>query len=426
MQDHRDRCARARRRAEPPLKAAFGSGEDHGWHGMEALSGQKDRDVRLPATAGAYIDRVAPSAIVPEPHVLSSRLYLDHAAAAPMLPQAIAAVADASARWANPSSPHKEGRAARAALEDARDRIRAALGWDGELLFTSGASESIARVLAGPADARFVSAVEHDAVLRATGDAYLLPVDGDGIVAPDTLVGRLGASGARRPLVAIQAANGETGVMQPLVELAPIVHRAGGRLLADAAQVAGKAPLPPADFLTLSAHKFGGPPGIGALLVRDLADLAPTGGQERGYRPGTENLPGVIGMAAALDAQRSWADRARDLRAHLDGAIEASGGVVVAKRAPRLASVASYRMPGVPSAQALIQFDMAGIAVSAGSACASGSLRPSHVLAAMGWPEREAAEVIRVSIGPDTSRAGIYRFVDAWRRIAADAAQRAA
>lgn len=344
-----------------------------------------------------------------------------------MLLDAREAMRAAIARWANPSSPHADGRAARAMLEDARRRFAAALGWTGDVIFTSGASEALHIALnRTKADAKIVSAVEHEAVHRSARDAYFLPVQQDGTVLPEALIGRLGALGAKSPLVAVQSVNNETGVRQPLDELAPIVRRAGGLLLADCAQSAGKLPLPDADLIAISAHKFGGPPGVGALLVRDLGLLDPTGGQEKGYRPGTENLPGVMAMAAAIETGRGWVDRAQDLRAHLDGAIEAAGGEVVARRAPRLATIGSYRMPGVAGSAQLIQLDIAGIAVSAGSACSSGTLKTSHVLTAMGWGETEAGQVIRVSFGPETSRADIYRFVEAWKRIADGARSRAA
>lgn len=344
-----------------------------------------------------------------------------------MLLGAREAMRAAIARWANPSSPHAEGRAARAMLEEARRRVADALGWTGEVIFTGGATEALRIALTrAKCDARIVSAVEHEAVHRAAPDAFFLPVQPDGTVLPDALTGRLGALGARAPLVAVQAVNNETGVRQPLAELAPIVRRAGGLLLADCAQSAGKTELPDADLIAISAHKFGGPPGVGALLVRDLGLLEPSGGQERGYRPGTENLPAVVAMAAALESGRGWVQRAGDLRSHLEGAIEAAGGEVVAKRSPRLATIGAYRMPGVASSAQLIQLDLAGIAVSAGSACSSGTLKTSHVLSAMGWNEAEAGQVIRVSFGPETSRADIYRFVDAWKRIADGARSRAA
>lgn len=358
---------------------------------------------------------------------MADRLYLDHAATTPVIPAAREALLEGVARWANPSSPHADGRAARATLEDARDRIKTALEWDGDVIFTSGASEAIAMGLGRivDADAVLVSSVEHDAVHRVAPNAYILPVATDGLVAHDSLVGRLGALGARRPLVAIQTVNNETGVQQPLGVLAGVVRAAKGVFFADAAQSAGKLPMPNADLIAISGHKCGGPPGIGALLIKNLGLISPSGGQERGYRPGTENLPGVLGLAAALEAQRGWVARASELRAHLDAAIEAAGGSVVAKGTPRLPTIASYRMTGVASSAQLIQFDLAGISVSAGSACSSGSLKPSHVLAAMGWNEAEAGEVVRVSFGPDTNRADVYRFVEAWKRIASAKARAA-
>ncbi len=343
---------------------------------------------------------------------MAERIYLDHAATTPMLPAARTAMAEALERWANPSSPHAEGRAARAALEDARARIAAALGWDGRIIFTSGASESLAIALGrAKAGSHYISAVEHDAVLRLAPNAERLPVDKAGIV---LLRQQEPSSG----LYAIQHANNETGVLQPLEEIATVVAERGGILLADCAQTVGKLPLPPADMIAISAHKFGGPPGIGALLVHDLALLEPVGGQEQGYRPGTENLPAVLGMAAALEAREDWLDRAQRLRDRLEATILASGGEVAAADSPRIPSIGSYRMPGTPSNAQLIQFDMAGIAVSAGSACSSGSLRPSHVLRAMGWSESDAGEVIRVSFGPSTSEADVDRFAQVWTQLA--------
>ncbi len=355
------------------------------------------------------------------------RLYLDHAATTPVVSAARVAMAAALDNWANPSSPHAAGRAARAMLEDARARVATALGWPGEVVFTSGATEAIAIAVGhGERGALLVGATEHDAVHRAASRAVILPVGEDGLVVADALAGRLGALGASRPLVAIQSANNETGVLQPLGALLPLIREAGGIAFVDASQTAGKLPLPDADLIAISAHKLGGPPGVGALLIRDFAMLRASGGQERGYRPGTENMPGAVALAAALEATGTWIARAADLRAHLDGAIEAVGGQVVARASPRIATIASYRMPSVASAAQLIQFDLSGIAVSAGSACSSGSLRPSHVLAAMGWSEREAGEVTRVSFGPETSRADVYRFVEAWSRIAGGARSRAA
>lgn len=344
--------------------------------------------------------------------VSQSRIYLDHAATAPILPEVREAVADALTRWHNPSSPHAEGRAAKAALEKARARVAAALEWTGKVIFTSGATEALRIALdAAQSRPRFVSAVEHDAVLRAAPGAKRLPVDTSGIVDLD------GAE-LEQSLVAIQHANNETGILQPLDRLVAEVRGKGGILLADCAQSAAKLPLPQADMIAISAHKFGGPPGVGALLVSDLRLLQATGGQEQGYRPGTENLPAIIGMTVALEAGRRWLDSARQLRAALEQKIVALGGQVVGAAAPRIATIGAYRMGGVASNAQLIQLDLGGIAVSAGSACSSGSLRPSHVLAALGLDETSAAEVVRVSIGRDTNAADIDHFASLWAAIA--------
>jgi cysteine desulfurase len=340
---------------------------------------------------------------------LPPSLYLDHAATTPLLPAARDALVDGLARWANPSSPHAAGRASRAALEDARTRMKAALGWRGEVVFTSGASEGLALAIGrSKAPLAAVSVVEHEAVLRLAGDAARLPVDGHGLADP--------VACALPGLVAVQQVNNETGVIQPLSEIAAAVQGAGGVLLVDAAQGAGKLPLPDADLIVLSAHKFGGPIGTGALLVRDWALLHPAGGQERGYRPGTENLPGALAMVAALEAGAGWMERAAALRQRLESALVAAGGEIVAASAPRLATIGSVRMPGRSATAQLIRFDGMGIAVSAGSACSSGSLRASHVLTAMGVPH--AGEVIRVSLGRETTEADVDRFVAAWTEVA--------
>ena len=338
-------------------------------------------------------------------------LYLDHAATAPLLAQAREALLEGFAIWANPSSPHRPGRAARAALEDARARVAAALGWQGEVVFTSGASEALALAMGRcclPLAA--VSSVEHESVLRHAGDAERLAVDSGGLIDP--------ASAAKAGLVAVQQVNSETGVIQPLDAIAAAVRGTGGLLLADCAQGAGKLPLPDADMIAVSAHKFGGPIGIGALLVRDWAMLKPTGGQERGYRAGTENMPAALAMAAALEAGNAWMKEAARLRELLEREIVAAGGEIIAAGSPRAPTIGACRMPGVSAASQLIRFDAMGIALSAGSACSSGSLRTSHVLEALGMDEKAASEVIRVSIGRETREADILRFLEAWRGMA--------
>jgi cysteine desulfurase len=347
---------------------------------------------------------------------LAGRIYLDHASTTPILPEAQAAMAEAFRNWANPSSPHAEGRAVRALLEGARRRIAAAFGWDGTLVFTSGATEAIDMVLRrARAGARLASAVEHPAVLRCEPD-LLLAVGPDGRLDLDSLEAAL--EGRERPLVALMAVNNETGVVQPVDEAGERVKAAGGLLLVDCAQSAGKRPLPEADFIVLAAHKLGGPPGVGALLVRDPATLEAVGGQEGGHRPGTPAVPSIMGFAAAAEADHRWYEEAMRLRARLDAGIAAAGGEVVAGGSPRIATIGAYRMPGVPGAAQMMQLDLAGIAVSAGSACSSGSLKTSHVLTAMGWSEEAAREVIRVSFGPATSEAEIDALLGEWRAMA--------
>jgi cysteine desulfurase len=342
-----------------------------------------------------------------------TRIYLDHASTTPILPEAAAAMAQACAGWANPSSPHAEGRAVRAQLEDARRRVAAALGSDATLIFTSGATEAISLVFErARAKDRIVAAVEHPAVLRSAPEARQIAVRSDGTLDLDDLDRAL--EGAETPLVAVQSVNNETGVIHPIEEVHSRVKAAGGLLLTDCAQSAGKLPLPDADFLVIAAHKFGGPPGIGALLVKDIATLDAIGGQEGGYRPGTAAVPSIMGFAAAAEADHGWYEESKRLRASLDSGIEAAGGEIVAAGAPRIATIACYRMPGVPGAAQMMQLDLAGIAVTAGSACASGSLKTSHVLTAMGWPEEAAREVIRVSFGPQTRESDIDALLGQW------------
>jgi cysteine desulfurase len=348
---------------------------------------------------------------------MSERLYLDHAATSPVLPEAQDAMHQALESWANPSSPHGDGRRARAALEDARRTIAPALGWRHDVIFTSGASEAI-QIVAERAKLkrRIVGPTEHDAVIAAMGNkAEQVAVDRSGLIVPDEFERMLGEPA----LVAIQFVNNETGVIQPLGRIYDLVRESGSLLLCDCAQAAGKIELPEADFIAVSGHKFGAPPGAGLLLVKDRGTLEPSGGQEGGYRRGTENLPAAAAMAAALKG-RAFLDampRLASLRHDLEAQIIASGGTVVALGAPRIATIAAYAMPGLESSSQVVQLDLAGISVSAGSACSSGSMKPSRVLAAMGIPKDVAASVIRVSFGPSTSSDDVDRFLVEWRKI---------
>jgi len=318
--------------------------------------------------------------------------------------------------WANPSSPHAEGRRAKQALEDARARVKAALDWDGEVIFTSGASEAAAMALGqAKAGARLVSAVEHDAVLRAAPQAERLPVLADGALDLDILAE---ATARETPLVAVQQLNSETGNRQDLAAIGAIVHEAGGLLLADCAQSAGKLPIPDAaDMAIVSAHKFGGPIGIGALLLRDFAMLEPAGGQERGYRRGTENLPGALGMTAALEAAKGLYLSPAVLTADeaLASAVRSEYGDWLADRLSNpTAFIRAMAKPAMSAQAQLMRLDMLGFAVSQGSACSSGTMKASPVLQAMGMPGDAAQRSIRVSYGWDTTADEVERFTEAW------------
>ncbi len=357
-----------------------------------------------------------------------TRIYLDHAATTPLRPEAREAMLRGFEIWANPSSPHAEGRAARAALEDARERVKAALRWEGEVVFTSGASEAAALAFGAARVGEFlVSAVEHEAVLKAAPGASVLPVGRDGALDMEALDRESRA--ASHPLVAVQTVNSETGNCQDSSAIAALVKGAGGLFLVDASQSAGRRALPDADLVIVSAHKLGGPIGIGALLVRDYALLDPAGGQERGYRRGTENLPGALGFAAALEACRgSIVEKSvNEALDRLSNTVRTLGGTwhsdCLASPSGQIHAIA---MPGMSGSAQLMRFDLQGIAISQGSACSSGSLRGSHVLEAMGVDPDEAARTIRLSVGWSTTREEVERFGEAWAAMARQARERAA
>lgn len=351
---------------------------------------------------------------------MTTRTYLDHAATTPIIDQARAAFERAAAVWANPSSPHAEGRAARALLEEARSTIAGELDWRHDVIFTSGASEAVEIVAARARVAgRAHGATEHAIVHHAMGAAStIIPVGSDGLIEESALDAALAIGPA---LVAIQHVNNETGIIQPLDRLAPRIRDAGSLLLADCAQSAGKLPLPDADFIAACAHKLGGPPGIGVLLVRDLATIEAVGGQEKGYRRGTQDAPGALAFAAALAARPYDLDRLAALRARLEDGVKAAGGVIVGDGAARIPTIGAVALPGASNASLLVQFDLAGIAVSAGSACASGAMKGSAVLAAMQVPPEIAGATLRISFGPSTSEGDVQRFLVEWSRIASRA-----
>ncbi|HEY0628204.1 MAG TPA: aminotransferase class V-fold PLP-dependent enzyme, partial [Sphingomicrobium sp.] len=339
-----------------------------------------------------------------------TRIFLDHAATTNVLPEARAALERGFGAWANPSSPHAEGRKARALLEEARSTLAEVLGWRHDVIFTSGASEAIEMVAArARIPCRAHGATEHAIVPHAMGpSSKVVPVGTDGLINEAVLDAILAEGPA---LVAIQQVNNETGILQPLDRLAPKIREAGSLLLADCAQSASKYPLPDADFIALSAHKLGGPPGVGALLVKDLGTLEPVGGQEKGYRRGTQDAPSALAFAAALTAKPYDMDQLTALRAKLDEGVKAAGGVVIGENSRRLPTIGAVSLPGASSAALLVQFDLAGIAVSAGSACSSGKMKESAVLAAMGVPADVAGGFLRVSFGPHTTEAEVDAFL---------------
>jgi len=375
--------------------------------------------------------------------VKAARSYLDHNATSPLRPEARAAMIAALELEGNASSIHAEGRAARHAIEDARERLAALIGASPRsIVFTSGGTEANAMALSpawlpgnGPARL-FVSSVEHASVLRggrfAAGDVELLPVDADGIVSLDAARGTFHAwHRAGAPfLVSVMLANNETGVIQPLATLAELAHEFGGLVHCDAAQATGKiavdAPAIGADLLTVSSHKFGGPKGVGALAVlRDglpVAALVTGGGQERGYRAGTEDVAAIAGFGAAVNAvagNDGEQCKIAALRDELERQIAsvAPEAVFFSRQAERLPNTSCFAVAGMPSETLVIAMDMRGIAVSAGSACSSGKVERSHVLDAMGVSLELGAAAIRVSLGWNTTEADIERFAAAWSAI---------
>ena len=356
-------------------------------------------------------------------------IYLDYNATAPTHPGVIDAVANCLRETGNPSSVHASGRRARSLMEAARETVAKAVNClPRQIVWTSGGTEANALVLKGvPARSFFVSAVEHDSVLSNAPDAVRLPVDHFGRVDLDALSAAL-ASAEGPKLVSVMLANNETGVIQPIEQIAERCRAGGAWLHVDAVQALGKIPVDVqalgADFLTLSAHKVGGMKGVGAVvLANDLIEIkSPVrgGGQELGRRAGTENLPGIVAFGAALrelEALGNWQERVRTLRDRMEDGLVAAGAEINAREAERLPTTSSVRMPGVPAETQVMAFDLAGIAVSAGSACSSGKVKASHVLSAMGRGEETASQSIRVSLGWNTTDADIDRFLAAWQRL---------
>jgi cysteine desulfurase len=372
------------------------------------------------------------------------RAYLDWNATAPLRDEARVAMVRVMDIVGNPSSVHGEGRAARRLVEDARDQVAALVGAaPRNVIFTSGGTEANALALtpglhlgeSGAPDRLLMSTIEHPSV-RSGGRFPVsaqedMPVTGAGVVATDWLAHRLAKLSGSRPLVSLMLANNETGVIQPVAAVAEAIHAQGGLLHVDAVQAAGKITCDinslGADLLTVSAHKLGGPKGVGALILADealhLADpLLKGGGQESGRRAGTENVIGIAGFGAA--AQAALASLADDVarmtaaRDRLEARVReiAPEAVIFGADAPRLPNTTLLSMPGIRAETALIALDLEGVALSSGSACSSGKVAPSHVLAAMGVPSELALGAIRVSLGPITTDDEIEIFLKAWTK----------
>ena len=367
------------------------------------------------------------------------RTYLDWNATAPLLPEARAAMERALEVYGNPSSVHIEGRRARAIVETARDQVAAlARARASEVVFTSGDTEACNMALAGPWGAILRAGIEHDAVLKpaaASGSEIVeLRVGRDGVIdvadLSDKVRSAIARHGAGRVVLALQLANNETGVIQPLADVAAVAREAGAVIFSDAVQAVGRIPVDFAavgiDAMAVSAHKFGGPKGVGALILRDgveLPALIHGGGQERRRRGGTENIPGIAGFGAAAEvARKTIADSGRiaRLRDRLEAGVIAltPRAEIIGATAERLPNTTCVAVPGLSAETLVIRFDLAGFAISAGAACSAGKIGASGVLMAMGLSDATARSAVRISLGSTTTDAEIDRFLEARRDIA--------
>jgi cysteine desulfurase len=379
--------------------------------------------------------------------------YLDHNATSPLRPEARAAMERAFAVSGNPSSVHLEGRVARTFVEDAREKVAALVAArPQDVIFTSGGTEANALALCGAvqgsaeADARltrlFVSAVEHTSILQTAAAVAerqpgirlaLVGVSSQGAI-EQSVLDHLLREGKGRALVSVMLANNETGVIQPIDAIVDVALEYEALLHIDAIQACGKIAVDAgcADYLSISAHKIGGPQGVGALIVREGAPLAAQllgGGQERGLRAGTENVTGIAGFGAAAEAARCEdvsAQLAMRDRFEVELRAQHADVVVFGAAAPRLGNTSNFALPGVPAETAMMALDLDGVRVSSGSACSSGKVRPSHVLKAMGVPDELAACALRVSFGWNSQLTDVDALIASLNGIAARARSRQA
>ncbi len=365
---------------------------------------------------------------------MNTSIYLDYNATAPIRQPVIELMTEIMGNVGNPSSIHRAGRKARDHVDLARDRIAKLVNAEPEnVIFTSCGTEADNLALKGFGDRHIiVSSIEHGAILAPSvifdPDCNIVPVDSQGLV--DIKVLEYALTASQRPAtVSIMLANNETGVIQPVKEIAALVHRFDALLHCDAIQAAGKIPLDiedmGIDLLSLSGHKLGGPQGVGALVMRrDMQIRAQLigGGQERGRRSGTENVAGIAGFGLAAELARQNLDHYRELAVLRDAMEErvlemAPDTIIFSKRVPRLPNTSCLTMPKAEAETQLMLFDLDGICLSAGSACSSGKIAASHVLDAMDVPTEVAKTAIRVSLGYGTTKSDIDRFVQSWHAI---------
>lgn len=365
-----------------------------------------------------------------------ARTYFDWNATAPLRPVAKAAMIAALDLVGNPSSVHAEGRKARGLVNEAREAVAALVGAaSADVVFMSGATEANATVMAGGWDTIFTSEMEHESVLHAAKASHAriveIAVGSDGVIDPGTIADEVmcGHQPLGRALITLQHANNETGIVQPVANVAAFARAHGIATHTDAVQTCGRIAVDVdtlgIDYLSLSAHKLGGPKGIGALILRNgapLPNLLIGGGQERRRRAGTENIPGIAGFAAAAVAAKAeiaTIDRQRRLRDHLEHQIRTmtSTATIIGRDVERLPNTTCLALPGCSAETLVIKLDLAGFAVSAGSACSSGKVGSSHVLRAIGVRPDLARAAVRISIGSSTTDDDIARFLSTWTEL---------
>ena len=359
--------------------------------------------------------------------VAMGSVYLDYNATTPMKPAVLALVTQVLSQVGNASSVHAYGQKARHLVETARRQVGDLCGVSADqVVFTSGATESNNTVLSGFRDKRvLVSAIEHPAVLAAAPHAQKIPVTPDGVIDIEAY-GRLLAEDAPPAIVSVMAVNSETGVIQPIAEMAAMAHEYGALFHSDAVQAAGKIDFSldslGVDYLSLSAHKMAGPQGVGAVVWREglaLSKFMLGGGQEKNCRAGTHNTAGIAGMGLAAELAKAdlpHFHKIIELQQYLEREIKniAPRAVIYGDQAPRVVSTTNVGLSGVPAQTQMMALDLAGVAVSSGSACSSGSFKSSHVLLAMGVDDDDAKCALRISMGWDTTKADIDRFLTSW------------